>query len=79
MFMQNFSNVELSFCKITRAITRTINIMILKDYNLLKNWLEEMIRNNLKFFRKEYKKGSINGDLFNLTFCKSGNYEYIYV
>ena len=79
MFMQNFSNVELSFCKITRAISRTINIMILKDYNLLKNYLEEMIKTNLKFFRKEHKKGSKNDDFFNLTFCKSNNYEYIYV
>ncbi len=79
MFMQNFSNVELSFYKMCRAITRTINIAILKDYNLFKNYLEEMIKNNLKFFRKEYKKGSKNGDIFNLTFCNSDYYEYIYI
>jgi IS4 transposase len=77
MFMQNFSNVELSFHKASRAITRILNINILKDYNLLKNYLEETIKNDLKFFRKEYKKDSKSNDLFNLTFCKSSNYVYI--
>ena len=62
-----------------RAITRTLNISILKDFDLLKNWLEDMIKNNLKFFKKEYKKGSKSSDLFNLTFCKSDKYEYIYI
>jgi hypothetical protein len=79
IIMQNFSNVELSFHKTCRAITRTLNISILKDFDLLKNWLEDMIKNNLKFFRKDYKKGSKSSDLFNLTFCKSDNYEYIYI
>jgi hypothetical protein len=79
IFIQNFSNVELSFHKVTRAIARTLNIKILKDIVLLKNWLEDLIKNNLKHFRKEYKKGSKYNDLFNLTFCKSDNYEYIYI
>lgn len=70
IFIQHYSNKELSFYKTAKLVSKHITIDLLKTKNSLKTWLENVINKHIKKIEKEYKKDSKIDDLFHLTFCK---------
>lgn len=71
LFAQRFSQVELSFYKLSRIMLSpkvVLKAEILENVNLLKTWLNSLVLVIKIYSRKEYKKGSKSNDLFNLTF-----------
>lgn len=70
LFIQNYSNKELSFHKVAKTVSIYVTIQMLKKPNEFKKWIKKIIHKHIQKFKKEYKKGTKIEDLYNLTFCK---------
>ena len=69
LFMQNFSDIELSFHKVAKTVSQYVRIEMIRIPIELEKWLTKTASKHLKKYKKEYKNGSKNNNLFNLTYC----------
>lgn len=68
LFVQGFTDKELSFHKVLNLTLITLKVDILSNKALLDCYIQKTVDQIIKHGFKEYKKGSKNNNMFNLTF-----------